>query len=532
VNNEVNEKKNSINKSSILIIGGLLLVIVIGVIVANVILQGSGSGSFFAKLATNGKVKVTYNYNLFDAKNYDTSVVNGYNPTLQTLVFNGNMSDESMTLGKLSNIKLNKGEKYSLYVKCVGGSYTAKKGVEPKISLELQKDDKSYTGRTSGKHYIVSSLPAASNKSFEKTIVITNDNADANGIAFELSIGDEDAINFKNYRLQIFVSKVAFSQKTLNQQYGTMPVPTKAGYEFLGWYDSLSGNNKIIATTKLTKKYNHTLYAHWKAKLESIPTTCREGYNLVEEKCVAQCDVSGCDVCLTPNVCSKCKENYTLSGGKCIQANKCSANCSECDSEGNCKTCAIGYELKDKTCVRTSLSSCNITNCMTCKSGSCTKCNIGYKLENGKCVTATTCNVQNCSLCTALGKCSKCNNGYTLQNDQCVKSSNSGSCSCITGKYSGYCLKYYDTKEECTANCDSACGTRTNKAENKTSYYCKKQVKDATDASCEKALGEGYTGTLPRELKTISCGTYSNCTDACKNEGYTMRSGTCKLSSE
>ncbi len=46
--------------------------------------------------------------------------------------------------------------------------------------------------------------------------------------------------------------------------YGALPVPTRSGYEFQGWYTAKSKGSKVTSTTKVTKDKSHTLYAHWK----------------------------------------------------------------------------------------------------------------------------------------------------------------------------------------------------------------------------------------------------------------------------
>lgn len=46
--------------------------------------------------------------------------------------------------------------------------------------------------------------------------------------------------------------------------YGTLPVPTRAGYTFTGWYTAKSGGTKITAKSIMKTAKNHTLYAHWK----------------------------------------------------------------------------------------------------------------------------------------------------------------------------------------------------------------------------------------------------------------------------
>ena len=45
--------------------------------------------------------------------------------------------------------------------------------------------------------------------------------------------------------------------------YGYLATPTRKGYEFKGWYSAKKKGSKITSTTKVTKKSNHTIYAHW-----------------------------------------------------------------------------------------------------------------------------------------------------------------------------------------------------------------------------------------------------------------------------
>ena len=46
-------------------------------------------------------------------------------------------------------------------------------------------------------------------------------------------------------------------------KYGTLPTPTREGYQFNGWYTRSVDGTLVKDTTKVTKNYNHTLYAHW-----------------------------------------------------------------------------------------------------------------------------------------------------------------------------------------------------------------------------------------------------------------------------
>ena len=50
---------------------------------------------------------------------------------------------------------------------------------------------------------------------------------------------------------------------TNNASYGLMPLPTKSGYTFDGWYTEASGGTKITSYRRVRLTGNQTLYAHW-----------------------------------------------------------------------------------------------------------------------------------------------------------------------------------------------------------------------------------------------------------------------------
>ena len=45
--------------------------------------------------------------------------------------------------------------------------------------------------------------------------------------------------------------------------YGELPVPSRTGYTFAGWYSSASGGKKVQSSTPVETSADHTLYAHW-----------------------------------------------------------------------------------------------------------------------------------------------------------------------------------------------------------------------------------------------------------------------------
>lgn len=56
---------------------------------------------------------------------------------------------------------------------------------------------------------------------------------------------------------------------TPSQKYGDLPMPSRNGYTFDGWYTSASGGTQVTAATTVNLTGNQTLYAHW----TKIPVT-------------------------------------------------------------------------------------------------------------------------------------------------------------------------------------------------------------------------------------------------------------------
>ena len=49
----------------------------------------------------------------------------------------------------------------------------------------------------------------------------------------------------------------------INGTYGNLPIPTRTGHIFDGWFTQPSGGDKITSSTEVTQTSDHTLYAHW-----------------------------------------------------------------------------------------------------------------------------------------------------------------------------------------------------------------------------------------------------------------------------
>ena len=57
---------------------------------------------------------------------------------------------------------------------------------------------------------------------------------------------------------------------TYNSAYGTLPIPTRTGYGFDGWFTSAQGGSAVDADTVMSTASNHTLYAHWSASAYTV----------------------------------------------------------------------------------------------------------------------------------------------------------------------------------------------------------------------------------------------------------------------
>ena len=57
---------------------------------------------------------------------------------------------------------------------------------------------------------------------------------------------------------------------TFDEPYGEMPVPTRTGYDFLGWFTAAEGGDQVTANTTVTATADHTLYAQWEAKKANV----------------------------------------------------------------------------------------------------------------------------------------------------------------------------------------------------------------------------------------------------------------------
>ena len=107
-------------------------------------------------------------------------------------------------------------------------------------------------------------LPTSNNKTQTNSLIVSPTAAKEGSLLY-VWIWEQIAGNTKynNYKIKVSITKEEAIQNTYNSNY-QIPIPTRKGHTFDGWYTKEVGGNKITNTTKVTTLNNHTIYAHWK----------------------------------------------------------------------------------------------------------------------------------------------------------------------------------------------------------------------------------------------------------------------------
>ena len=66
---------------------------------------------------------------------------------------------------------------------------------------------------------------------------------------------------------------------TYGASFGNLPIPTRSGYTFEGWYTNSVGGTKIKASDIVNNTTEFTLYAHWKANAYTVSYNANGGSN-------------------------------------------------------------------------------------------------------------------------------------------------------------------------------------------------------------------------------------------------------------
>ena len=87
-------------------------------------------------------------------------------------------------------------------------------------------------------------------------------------------LSDDSYMDFNSTADEIFESR----EYTPGAQYGELPVPTREGYTFLGWYNSKTNGTKLTSSTVVGDR-NVRYYAKWEKVVSDTPIATVQGTN-------------------------------------------------------------------------------------------------------------------------------------------------------------------------------------------------------------------------------------------------------------
>lgn len=209
---------------------------------------------------------LNYNENLFAATMQTTNGVTvTYDETNSYMKLNGTGTAKSIipNLWNYERRSISAGDKYLITIKYISGTLT-KQDSSAKLSLEfdLTTNGERFADRTTDpKSYTSATLPTSG----ETSAILTVDpsRASANGLQYWIYEGIAGNTTFTDYRVQVLITKVASKTVNYGSTYGTLPTPTKTGYDFDGWYTSPSGGTEVTSSTTYNLDADQTIYAHF-----------------------------------------------------------------------------------------------------------------------------------------------------------------------------------------------------------------------------------------------------------------------------
>lgn len=188
-----------------------------------------------------------------------------YNPATDAYVFNGSINETSRNY--ISDISINEGD-YTATAVYMGGKRTVASGVSSTVALEFFSGDNQLGDRKSHDMY-------GNGGTFNYSI----DAASADAISnfrfwFWVQNQYQNAVTFDNYTYKLKLEKgstaTAYSPAAKivdGTVYGTLPVPSREGYSFGGWYADKECTTEITADSAISARI---LYAKWIPNVYSL----------------------------------------------------------------------------------------------------------------------------------------------------------------------------------------------------------------------------------------------------------------------
>ena len=96
--------------------------------------------------------------------------------------------------------------------------------------------------------------------------------------------------------------------------YGSLPTPTRSGYNFNGWYTAKTKGNKVTSKTKVTTDKAHTLYAQWTEVEKKTYTVTFDGNGEEDEVTLSSSEMTVTEGGKYGDMPSAKREKYSFKG--------------------------------------------------------------------------------------------------------------------------------------------------------------------------------------------------------------------------
>ena len=217
---------------------------------------------------------VSYEANIFNTDYYDSGgLFIDYDTYTSVLTLNGSLSS-SKDLMVLSGLSFSEGEEYKIDLTYNSGSYSL--SGTGYFTTNILKSDNS---APSTPNAVNQTLPSSGSNNDS---LIVNSSAASTGTKLHsyLNLSSGASVTFTNYRVKVKVYKSILSYLSQGDNYvlpsGTI---TRNRGTFLGWYTGETGGTQVTNSTVVSSSSDHTIYAHWDIKPETLYKVVKKEYD-------------------------------------------------------------------------------------------------------------------------------------------------------------------------------------------------------------------------------------------------------------
>lgn len=215
---------------------------------------------------TSGDELLVYSIGKIDSPN-----INGlnYNMTIDSSIIDPkhyNLAQKEITIMSNDEIDLLSSNIDTLDANAIKSSKLSANDLELESS-SLIEDEETNTYTLNNNLNLTSTFNTTKYSAIKNVVKMISMDEDTNTVTFDSNGGsEEEPIEVKPGEI-----------------YGELPMPTKSGYSFAGWFKDPELKKRIFTTTKVYDMGDHTLYAKWSKKTFTVTLNVPSGASVLEE---------------------------------------------------------------------------------------------------------------------------------------------------------------------------------------------------------------------------------------------------------